>query len=49
MLQQLEALGLNLPSVLEQLGVGKQTNGAAAESAPPPAAEPEAPRKRDKG
>ncbi len=29
LLQQLEALGLNLPTVLEQLGVQKQTNGGA--------------------
>jgi flotillin len=33
MLQQLEALGLNLPSLLQQLGI--QTNGGTAPAAPP--------------
>jgi flotillin len=33
LLQQLEALGLNLPTVLEQLGVSKQTNGGQASEA----------------
>ncbi len=33
LLQQLEALGLNLPTVLEQLGVQKQANGGAPSEA----------------
>jgi len=37
LLQQLEALGLNLPGVMEQLGVKRQTNGAPAETPVPPA------------
>jgi flotillin len=48
LLQQLEALGLNLPGVLQQLGV-RQTDGGAATpptgSSPPPAAEAQAPPK----
>lgn len=47
LLQQLEALGLNLPGILNQLGV--QTNGGQSSAAPTPSpAEGEAPRKRDK-
>lgn len=52
LLQQLEALGLNLPAVLQQLGVNQQTNGGqaatSAPAAPPAAAEAESPRKREK-
>ena len=41
LLQQLDALGLNLPAILEQLGVSKKNGGAEVASAPPPAeAEP---------
>jgi flotillin len=47
LLQQLEALGLNLPGILQQLGV--QTNGGQAAAAPAaPPAESESPKKRDK-
>jgi flotillin len=46
LLQQLEALGLNLPGILQQLGL--QTNGGQAAAAPAPPAEGEAPKKRDK-
>ena len=41
LLQQLEALGLNVPTVLQQLGVG------AATEPPPPSPPPPAPRGRD--
>ena len=44
LLQQLEALGLNLPAVLEQLGV--KTNGSATPGAP--AGEAELPARREK-
>jgi flotillin len=44
LLQQLEALGLNLPAVMQQLGV-PQANGGTAAAAP---AESEAPPKREK-
>jgi flotillin len=45
LLQQLEALGLNVPALLQQLGI--QTNGgqAAATSAPPAAEEEPSPRR----
>jgi len=47
LLQQLEALGLNLPGILNQLGV--QTNGGQSSAGPtPPPAESEAPKKREK-
>jgi flotillin len=46
LLQQLEALGLNLPSILQQLGV--QTNGGPAATPGATPAEGEAPKKRDK-
>jgi flotillin len=42
LLQQLEALGLNVPTVMQQLGL-QQGNGAAASDVPAPA--PESPRK----
>ncbi|HSC78064.1 MAG TPA: SPFH domain-containing protein [Candidatus Acidoferrales bacterium] len=45
MLQQLEALGLNLPAVMQQLGL-PQANGGAGTTATP--AEPEAPAKRER-
>ncbi|MGH9532161.1 MAG: hypothetical protein ACRD2Q_07180, partial [Terriglobales bacterium] len=34
LLQQLEALGLNLPTVLEQLGVSQKTSGGPAPESP---------------
>ncbi len=50
LLQQLEALGLNLPAVLQQLGIGQQTNGQTAAAAPPAPVEGQAepPAKRGK-
>jgi flotillin len=45
LLQQLEALGLNLPNVMQQLGLGQANGGQAAAT---PTAEPEAPAKREK-
>jgi flotillin len=46
LLQQLEALGLNLPSVMQQLGVNTAAGPAAAIESPPaaPAREPRSPR-----
>ncbi len=46
MLQQLEALGLNLPAVMQQLGLPQANGGTAAAAATP--AEPEAPAKRER-
>ena len=47
LLQQLEALGLNLPAVMQQLGL-PQANGGAAAASPATSAESEAPAKREK-
>ncbi len=44
LLQQLQALGLDVPTVLKQLGI--ETNGGATASPAPAPAEPEAPRKK---
>jgi flotillin len=42
LLQQLDALGLNLPGVMQQLGVGRAANGQADERRVEPPAEPPA-------
>jgi hypothetical protein len=44
LLQQLEALGLNLPAVMQQLGVPQGRGGTATS----PPAETETPTKREK-
>jgi flotillin len=46
LLQQLEALGLNVPAVLQQLGVGAKGEGGATPT--PPASEPETPPRKPK-
>jgi len=49
-LQQLEALGLNVPAVLQQLGVNQGAlSSASAPAAPPPPVTPPAPTKRPAG